>query len=271
MSTWPLHTRFFLNVWTSGYEPFLLAVAKHFKTPVHVDRWKYALFKSYMTQENLLQCFTLDSSSTRFHACQRQFKCDEVWNGGRGCFVFSSEEQQQIHRNSLKIKTASRKNKLNVGCGCLITSENCLGEGCSKEAEDEALLVYVNPAEPFEASRYDSYQQELHDRLEACQQEAFIRSITKKPYIEPLAWPNHLVSSVLLLKRRSLPVLSPCCKACPIQQTLDIARAAAFGCPISTSQSLPKHNQRSRSAHGLLPSGLHVQVVSTARSASAYH
>lgn len=72
MSLMPHHARFFLNAWTSGYEDFLIAVSRHFKWPVHLDRWKYALYKSYLPNEVLSQHFTLDPTATRFHACQKQ-------------------------------------------------------------------------------------------------------------------------------------------------------------------------------------------------------
>lgn len=194
METWPAHARFFLNAWTSGYERLLIAVAMHFDTPIHIDRWKHALYRCYLSQQTMLRCFTLDATSTRFHACQRQFKCDTVWNNGRGCFAFSPLEQQNIFRNTLKRSSPALKSKLNVGCGCSAQdAAACLGEACTRQALDEELLVYVNPAEPFKRQRYDGYEKDLYQRLAACKEEAFRRSTSRKVVHQPLIWPDHLV------------------------------------------------------------------------------
>lgn len=43
---------------------------------IHVDRYKRSIYTAVQTDPFLLSCTTTDPSVTRFHACERRFKCD---------------------------------------------------------------------------------------------------------------------------------------------------------------------------------------------------
>lgn len=156
-------------------------------TALHARPYRYSLPRLSKTSE-LLSSPPLHSAHIR---CQ--FKCDAVWNNGRGCYAFSQSDQHQIHRSMLRKTSALQKSKLNVGCGCATTDPGCLGETCSREASDEDIVVYINPAEPFERSHYEKYAEELEQRIETCRQEAFRRSTARWPPSEPFKWVNHIV------------------------------------------------------------------------------
>ncbi len=45
---------------------------------IHVDRYKMVIYSSLQCDPMLRSIVTLDSSSTRFHACERFNRCDRV-------------------------------------------------------------------------------------------------------------------------------------------------------------------------------------------------
>ena len=94
-------TRFFLNLWTWGYEEIYKAIARTFHTKVntilaslvraahtsliqiHVDRYKYGVY-AHITGDPFLQSIiTRDETLTRFHACERFERCEQVRVNGR--------------------------------------------------------------------------------------------------------------------------------------------------------------------------------------------
>jgi hypothetical protein len=75
---YPPDAKFFINLWTPGYEDFVEALYDEFRQPIHVDRYKLAQFKHVYGLVGTERMFTRDSKATRFHACDRNFKCDEV-------------------------------------------------------------------------------------------------------------------------------------------------------------------------------------------------
>ncbi|KAF8333246.1 beta-lactamase-like protein [Cantharellus anzutake] len=78
MSKYPRTTRFFINAWTWGYEDILKEISKAFGAKIHVDRYKLVIFSLLQSDPMLRAIITLDSSSTRFHACERFNRCDHV-------------------------------------------------------------------------------------------------------------------------------------------------------------------------------------------------
>lgn len=57
---------------------------------VLVDRYKRGIYNAIQSDPFLAQCTTEDADSTRFHACERWFRCDMCKNGkdsGKGRLV----------------------------------------------------------------------------------------------------------------------------------------------------------------------------------------
>ncbi|KAI0309278.1 hypothetical protein OF83DRAFT_87503 [Amylostereum chailletii] len=72
----PQTTTFFINAWTWGYEDVLQAIAAEFETKIHVDRYKYDVYKRI--GGSLSDIITDDPASTRFHACERFARCEHA-------------------------------------------------------------------------------------------------------------------------------------------------------------------------------------------------
>ncbi|EJF63258.1 hypothetical protein DICSQDRAFT_160484 [Dichomitus squalens LYAD-421 SS1] len=83
MALYPSTTRFFLNLWTWGYEDIYKAVAQRFDTTIHVDRYKHSVYAHISGDPFLQMIVTRDESSTRFHACERFERCEHVRVVGR--------------------------------------------------------------------------------------------------------------------------------------------------------------------------------------------
>ncbi|KAJ1587267.1 hypothetical protein NDA15_003834 [Ustilago hordei] len=74
-----LTTIFFLNCWTWGYEDLLIYVAKAFGCKIHVDRFKYIMYRAARSEVPFLaDIVTQDGSKTRFHACEKRNTCSVV-------------------------------------------------------------------------------------------------------------------------------------------------------------------------------------------------
>ncbi|KDQ20968.1 hypothetical protein BOTBODRAFT_84904, partial [Botryobasidium botryosum FD-172 SS1] len=78
MAFLPFDTKFFINTWTWGYEDILRAISRAFGNQIHVDRYKYTIFKSLANDSLLGSIVTRDPNATRFHACERFNRCDCV-------------------------------------------------------------------------------------------------------------------------------------------------------------------------------------------------
>ncbi|KAJ1032360.1 hypothetical protein NDA18_000846 [Ustilago nuda] len=75
----PPTTIFFLNCWTWGYEDLLIYVAKAFGCKIHVDRFKYIMYRAARSEVPFLaDIVTQDGSKTRFHACEKRNTCSVV-------------------------------------------------------------------------------------------------------------------------------------------------------------------------------------------------
>lgn len=100
-------TKFFLNCWTWGYEDILKGVAKNFNTKIHFDTYKQRLF-SHPTLRSLdpllSELGTPSHNPNKFHACERRWKCDQVWSNGIGCYVFNDEYLPLLRGTEKKYK-----------------------------------------------------------------------------------------------------------------------------------------------------------------------
>ncbi|KAI9509474.1 beta-lactamase-like protein, partial [Russula earlei] len=81
MSLFPPETTFFINAWTWGYEEIFRAVARSFRSQIHVDRYKHNIY-SHLADPFLPSLITLDPSKTRFHACERFNRCIKASGDG---------------------------------------------------------------------------------------------------------------------------------------------------------------------------------------------
>lgn len=71
----------------------------------------------------------------RFHACERRWKCDDVWQGGVGCFEWDEEYLDQIGKGLKKLVRPFTAGDDETEQG------TCAGDG------EGPLVVNVNPAE----------------------------------------------------------------------------------------------------------------------------
>ncbi|BGP51194.1 hypothetical protein JCM10450v2_007123 [Rhodotorula kratochvilovae] len=177
MAQYPPETRFFLNAWTWGYEELLKAVHKAFGEEIHLDWYKHRLYTSapFRASDPLLATLGTTSSfpstastssgpspslhapSTsampvqapaparplRFHACERRWKCDHVWQDGLGSFSWEGE------------------------CISLLRGPKRLKRPMSGEtlpAHEDARVVYVNPSE-MPRWRWEAYREEVGARI----------------------------------------------------------------------------------------------------------
>ncbi|KAI1785521.1 hypothetical protein LXA43DRAFT_1185710 [Ganoderma leucocontextum] len=83
MALYPQSTRFFLNVWTWGYEEIYKEISRKFGTKIHVDRYKHSVYAHLSGDPFLRSIITRDESATRFHACERFERCEHVRVHGR--------------------------------------------------------------------------------------------------------------------------------------------------------------------------------------------
>lgn len=97
----PPDTRFFLNTWTWGWEELLRGVARKYNCMIHLDEYKLRAFRKAAVANHDTAHSSMSSneypsidsigtssfSSSRFHACERRWKCPQVrTDNGIGCF-----------------------------------------------------------------------------------------------------------------------------------------------------------------------------------------
>ncbi|GAA6052948.1 hypothetical protein JCM3770_006749 [Rhodotorula araucariae] len=177
MAQYPPDTRFFLNAWTWGYEELLKAVHKAFGEEIHLDWYKHRLYTSapFRSSDPLLaslgttssfpsspSTFTAHSPSLhapstaaapvpapaparplRFHACERRWKCDHVWQDGLGCFSWEGEYVTLLNGPKRLKRPMS---------------------GETLPAHEDARVVYVNPSE-MPRWRWEAYREQVQARI----------------------------------------------------------------------------------------------------------
>ncbi|BGO95126.1 hypothetical protein NBRC10512_006410 [Rhodotorula toruloides] len=227
---YPPDTRFFLNAWTWGYEELLKGVHKAFGETIHLDWYKYRLYTSsaFRSCDPLLatlgttssypsssstapepspslhagqvatsaEISAPDSASTpprplRFHACERRWKCDHVWNDGLGCFAWDEGAMDAL-RSPKKLKRP--------GSGEVLPEDRANGG---------ARVVYVNPSE-MPRWRWEAYKEDVTKKIETWKKRQEIeRGKGKKrargDHIEKAELPNALI--IPLARHSSCPEL----------------------------------------------------------------
>ncbi|KAL0946208.1 hypothetical protein HGRIS_012467 [Hohenbuehelia grisea] len=77
LQIYPPSTCFFINSWTWGYEDILKDIARAFDCQIHVDRYKYSVY-TRLSDPLLREIVTREETTTRFHACERFERCEQV-------------------------------------------------------------------------------------------------------------------------------------------------------------------------------------------------
>ncbi|GAA99433.1 uncharacterized protein L969DRAFT_60909 [Mixia osmundae IAM 14324] len=169
IARFPAETIFFLNAWTWGYELLVEAVAERFNTRIHVDAYKFAQY----SRIGLGHLVTLTESESRFHACERRWKCDTTWVNGRGCRVFAQEVLPDLSGSKRK-KTVCEET-----CRLAHHLQGCLNEDSGPH------VVYVNPWE-CSRKRWQAYKDKVELDLQRAEQEQAACS-------SDISWPANLV------------------------------------------------------------------------------
>ncbi|KAK8246013.1 putative DNA repair protein [Phyllosticta capitalensis] len=101
VSEYPPDTTFHFNAWTFGYEDVWIALAAYLNTPIHLDDYRWGLYRSLATIDGSLPqapeaaplvgfhlgnhgrdgCLT-PSPNVRLHSCERGTGCPEIDGGG---------------------------------------------------------------------------------------------------------------------------------------------------------------------------------------------
>ncbi|POY75983.1 hypothetical protein BMF94_1068 [Rhodotorula taiwanensis] len=160
IGSFPDDTLFFLNAWTHGYEDMLKGIYRAYGEKIHVDWHKGKMYTSNaMRQSDPLLAdlvhpdpmpSTLPHAAAshppfvgRFHACERRWKCDEVWQHGVGCYCWEDEYQDHLQG----VKKLRRP-----------------GSGERLPGQQEKLVVNVNPAE-MPQWMWDEYLEEKKGQI----------------------------------------------------------------------------------------------------------
>ncbi|BGP57846.1 hypothetical protein JCM8202v2_005494 [Rhodotorula sphaerocarpa] len=164
LDLYPPDTLFYLNAWTWGYEELLKGVYKAYGEKIHLDWHKGCQYSSpaMRASDPLLAELgapdphpaVVDSAVSagwkrfrgRFHACERRWKCDQVWQDGVGCYCWEEEYVPELKG----VKTLRRP-----------------GSGERLPGDEGAVVVNVNPAE-MPAWMWREYFEEKKAQLETC-------------------------------------------------------------------------------------------------------
>ncbi len=125
MSLYPPSTRFFLNLWTWGYEEIYKAIARTFGakvclrilpcdpcltlgTQIHLDRYKHGVYSHITGDPFLRSIITRDETMTRFHACERFERCEQVRVNGRESHTPSGDHVVYVNPVNMSVANWQR-------------------------------------------------------------------------------------------------------------------------------------------------------------------
>jgi len=74
---------------------------------IHVDRYKYELYRAVKSDPFLFSCVTLDPDETRFHACERKAKCKACIKFDKNGQLAYNLDKRVVAVNMVEIKSAS--------------------------------------------------------------------------------------------------------------------------------------------------------------------
>jgi hypothetical protein len=124
-----------------------LPSSQHSASQIHLDWYKHRIYSSSKFQSTdplLASLGTASSRPLRFHACERRWKCDQVWGDGVGCNEWAEEHLPSLE-GPKKLKQPGKK---------------CCGDG--REAGE---IVYVNPSE-MPVWKWEQYKTRLEETFE---------------------------------------------------------------------------------------------------------
>lgn len=178
MRMYPANTHFFLNCWTWGYEDMLVVTAKAFGCKIHVDRFKYLMYKAARNEAPFLaDIVTQDHTKTRFHACEKREPCVSVRSlASRYANDTSAALAKQVVAAHSQMDSSSPDPRQRWG---------------PVRSQPEPLFVYVNPGQ-VSADQWQSMFEDTKQRLQAAQR-------------HETAWPEALI--VPIERHSTLPEL----------------------------------------------------------------
>ncbi|KAM0786929.1 hypothetical protein ACM66B_002351 [Microbotryomycetes sp. NB124-2] len=153
IAEYPPSTRFFLNAWTCGYEELLKGISSAFNERIHLDALKLKIYSSPSARklDPLLASVGTDSTEPlRFHACERKWKCDQVWGDGCGCFIWEAKSVPTL-RGPKKLKRP--------------------GVDVSDSSGTVPHIVYVNPLE-MPVWQWKEYKARMDEVVQLCRRKA---------------------------------------------------------------------------------------------------
>ncbi|KAI0081463.1 hypothetical protein K474DRAFT_1566449, partial [Panus rudis PR-1116 ss-1] len=148
LELYPPETYFYINSWTWGYEDILKAIARHFQTKIHVDRYKHRVYSSLTREPFMQSILTRDPSITRFHACERFDRCDFVKVDGRASHTASGRHVVYVNpvtMNAEKWKAYVQETKAQLRRG---EEVNTLLVGLSRHSPLPELQRFVSLFKP---------------------------------------------------------------------------------------------------------------------------
>lgn len=125
----------------------------------------------------------------RFHACERYWKCDQVWQDGRGCYAWP-DEYLALRRTPSERPLA--KKLVKPGTGEYLGADGAVKirfEG--ESAGDEGRVVYVNPVEMMKW-KWEEYRDATAQRIKKAEK-VHDSSRKGKRREEKAEWPTSLV------------------------------------------------------------------------------
>ncbi|PFH48640.1 hypothetical protein AMATHDRAFT_5610 [Amanita thiersii Skay4041] len=149
----PSDTYFFINAWTWGYEDILKVIAQTFQCQIHVDRYKCSIYER-LSDPFLRMIVTTDSNSTRFHACERFDRCEQVAVNNESHlsdgYAVSRNGKHVVYVNPVTMGVESWEHYLREMRGRLQTGEvvNSLLVPLSRHSTLPELQAFVNLFEP---------------------------------------------------------------------------------------------------------------------------
>lgn len=178
------------NLW----QDLLEVVSRAFDQAIHLDWFKHLLFSDPAMQASypsLSQLGTLAEKSTQFHACERRWKCDEVWGSGLGCYHIEEEDQHKLYGPKRKTRVAMEPTDVSE-----LKGKERERQGVAKE-----YIVSVNPNRMSEdkSARYFEW---VHNRIDGIKEyekndtgSIYVPGFTNDPSKPRKEYPNNLVRS----------------------------------------------------------------------------
>lgn len=128
----------------------------------------------------------------RFHACERFWKCDRVWQDGRGCYTWTDENLALRQTASNK---PDAKKLVRPRSGEYLKSDGSIGVGCEgDEAGQAQRVVYVNPVVMMQW-KWEEYRVATQEKISQAKEHTARALSGKKASDRAQEFPTTLVRS----------------------------------------------------------------------------